>query len=231
MTTPNLQLPEVPEAIQEAADEINAGFRRLDAITQLMVLDKDVTSPPVDAVQGDRYIVPSTAVGTWAGRARSIAFLIPEGWIYLQPRTGWRAYVLDEDSWYVYKATEWVIEDNAGGSTLTVIALDPDPNEEFDEVSTLTFEDADVQDLGSGNIKIKASPLSSKGDIFTRTATGIEKLAVGSNGQVLVADSTTSTGLNWATLANTQLTLTIDEVVTAEGLTHSADPPTQITYV
>lgn len=110
MTTPNLQLPEVPEAIQEASDEINAGFRTLDAIVQLAVKDKDLVAPPGDAVQGDRFIVPPSATAAWTGWERSVAFRGPSGWMRFIPRPGWRARVLDEDAWYLYDGTEWIFD-------------------------------------------------------------------------------------------------------------------------
>lgn len=42
-----------------------------------------------------------------------------------------------------------------------------------------------------------SSPLTTKGDVYTRSASADARLGVGTNGQVLSADSTASTGLKW----------------------------------
>lgn len=128
MTTPNLQLPEVPQAIQNQAAALNAGFLELDAVVQLAVLDKDVTFPPAAALQGDRYIVPEGAESTWVGRQRSIAFRGPASWLFFVPRPGWRARVLDEAADYLYDGVNWVIEETGGGGGgggLTPLVPDP----------------------------------------------------------------------------------------------------------
>jgi hypothetical protein len=45
---------------------------------------------------------------------------------------------------------------------------------------------------------IPASTLTTKGDLLSRTTATLQRLPVGSNGQILVADSTATLGLNWA---------------------------------
>jgi hypothetical protein len=56
-----------------------------------------------------------------------------------------------------------------------------------------------------------SSPLSTKGDIYTHDSSVDARLAVGSNGQALVADSTQTTGVKWKSLAESDITnLTTD---------------------
>ena len=49
---------------------------------------------------------------------------------------------------------------------------------------------------------IPASTLTTKGDLLSRTTATLQRVPVGSNGQVLTADSTATLGLNWTTLTN-----------------------------
>ena len=54
---------------------------------------------------------------------------------------------------------------------------------------------------------IPASTLTTKGDLITRTSASLARLGVGTNGQVLAADSTAATGLAWSTPVNQNLTI------------------------
>ena len=68
----------------------------------------------------------------------------------------------------------------------------------------LTSSDLDFfrDGVTTANAAIPASTLTTKGDLLARTTATLQRLPVGSNGQVLTADSTATVGLSWSTLTN-----------------------------
>ncbi len=96
-TTPNIALPELdsPPAIT-AELQVNEALRRLDAIVQLSVLDRDLASPPGSPTQGDRYLVASSPTGAWSGQAGKVAYFSGTAWAFVTIADGWRLWVADE---------------------------------------------------------------------------------------------------------------------------------------
>lgn len=61
-----------------------------------------------------------------------------------------------------------------------------------------------------------ASPLTTKGDLYTYSTTDT-RLGVGTNGHVLTADSTASTGIKWAAISSPALTWTLVATTSTNG--------------
>jgi lysophospholipase L1-like esterase len=85
----------------------NEALRSLDAIVQLVVLDKDLAVPPGSPAEGSRYIVAASPSGAWAGQAAKIAAYQDGAWMFYAPGEGWLAWVADEDKLYAYSGTVW----------------------------------------------------------------------------------------------------------------------------
>lgn len=100
-------LPEVPQAIRNASEPLNRGLLTVDALLQSAVVSHTQTVPPINPVQGQRWIIPQDAIGAWQNRTNHIAYRGPEGWIFLVPRPGWLVWSLEVGTFYVYKSSGW----------------------------------------------------------------------------------------------------------------------------
>lgn len=97
------------QAIPEST--VNENSRRGEQGAQYFnVLDKDLAAAPGSPTAGDAYIIAAGPTGAWAGQAKSIAYYqAGTGWLFIAPRTGFRAYVQDEAADYRYSAGAWAI--------------------------------------------------------------------------------------------------------------------------
>jgi hypothetical protein len=106
-TTSNLSLPYIVAAQAQKHVTHNEALRAVDAIVQLMALDKDLAAPPGAPVEGARYIVGPSPTGAWAGQADKIAAWQDGAWAFYSAREGWLAWVADEDRLYAWGGSAW----------------------------------------------------------------------------------------------------------------------------
>jgi uncharacterized protein YlxW (UPF0749 family) len=79
----------------------------------LSVKDRDLNAAPGAPAAGDTYIVGGAPTGTWAGHAGHVAIWDGAAWQYGTPRTGWAAYLEDEQVRVVYRGGAWAVESPA----------------------------------------------------------------------------------------------------------------------
>ena len=85
----------------------NEALRILDAVVQLSVKDRDLTSTPAPVTDGDRFLVAAPATGSWAGHESRIAAYQDGGWNFYRPLAGWTAWVEDEQALLVFDGEQW----------------------------------------------------------------------------------------------------------------------------
>jgi hypothetical protein len=105
--TTHLMLPLMAAAQAQKHVTHNEAILRLDAIVQLAVIDRDLTAPPANPSDGDRYIVASGGTGAWADWDLNVAWFVDGVWTKLVPREGWRAWIADEDVLVVWDGSAW----------------------------------------------------------------------------------------------------------------------------
>lgn len=118
--TSNLGLAYVEAAQAQKHVTVNEAFRRLDALVQMAVIDRDLAAPPIAPLDGERYIVGPGANGGWAGHADHIAVFQDGGWVFFTPRIGWTAWVIDEGQHVIWSGAAWILS-VSGAAPATVL--------------------------------------------------------------------------------------------------------------
>jgi hypothetical protein len=167
--TPNLDLPFIAAAQAQKHVTHNETLRALDALVQLMVLDKDLGAPPGAPADGARYIVASTPTGAWAGHANDIAAWQDGAWVFYAPREGWLAWTADEDALYVWSGAAWTAF--PGASALDNVVEDTSPQLGGDL-------DANGFDIGFDDGTGITDDAGNEQVVFHKTASAVNQIGV-----------------------------------------------------
>ncbi|BDW85007.1 DUF2793 domain-containing protein [Roseicyclus marinus] len=105
--TPRLSLPLLSPSQAQKHVTVNEALARIDGLTQLTLVSIDVATPPVVPVEGEVYAVPEGALNTWAGQGGKLAIAVNGGWVFVEPRRGWQALVLDRGLPAIHSGADW----------------------------------------------------------------------------------------------------------------------------
>ncbi len=167
--TSNLNLPFIMAAQAQKHVTHNEALRALDALVQLMVLDKDLSAPPGSPAEGARYIVGSSPTGAWSGQAGRIAAYQDAAWAFHPPREGWAAWVADEDKLYVWSGTAWA--ELAGGGGIGSLVEDATPQLGGDL-------DANGHGIGFGSGTGITDDAGNEQLVFHKTASAVNQVGI-----------------------------------------------------
>jgi len=140
-------LPYVAAAQAQKHVTVNEAFTRLDALANLRLASTGVVTPPVAPEEGEAYFVPNGAVNAWDGKGGQIAIFANGGWVFAEPKPGWKAFVEDVGLGAIFDGEGFVEEAVAvsinGAATLEQVI-------EFDHVITAGADNSSAVVIPAG---------------------------------------------------------------------------------
>ena len=105
--TPRLALPAIEAAQAQKHVTHNEALVLLDALTQLTIESRTLTTPPGSPAEGACYIPAAGATGAWSGWGGQIAVYSGDGWLRVVPVSGLKAWVKAERLTVTYEDGIW----------------------------------------------------------------------------------------------------------------------------
>jgi hypothetical protein len=110
VTTPNLALTLIDQSQSQKEVTANNAFIRME-VPLIGAVDRAINTPPGSPANGDSYIVGGSPTGAWAGKANNLAYYYG-GWYFIVPKEGLSLWVNDEDIFYTWNGTSWIVTNN-----------------------------------------------------------------------------------------------------------------------
>lgn len=106
--SPRLDLPYLQPAQAQKHVTHNEALRALDLVVQLSVTSVNATTPPAAPEQGETHALGASPTGDWSGQANKLAAWIDNGWHFLTPGAGWRAWDQGTGQIKVWNGSDWI---------------------------------------------------------------------------------------------------------------------------
>jgi len=110
-----MSLPLLAPAQAQKHVTVNEALSRIDGLAQLCLVSSTLTTPPLAAPDGDVYAVPPGGTNAWSGEDGKVAISVNGGWVFVAPKRGWRAMVMDQGLPAIWDGSAWRL----GAQTLT----------------------------------------------------------------------------------------------------------------
>jgi hypothetical protein len=212
--TPRLSLALLAAGQAQKHVTLNDALLKLDTVTQLAVLDRDLSTPPPSPAANAAYIVAASPTGAWAGRANAIATFVDGFWTFDAPVAGWRAWLADEALLAVFDGTAWISATDTVKARLAGINATADASNRLSVSSPATLLN---HEGGGHQLKINKAAAAQTASLLFQTAfSGRAEMGLaGSDGFAL---KVSADGSSWSTAlavdpANGRATLSADATI------------------
>lgn len=155
--TPKLGLTYLEASQSQKHVTVNDALRRLDGVVQAGVIDKDLSAPPGAPATGDAYIVGAAPSGLWAGKAGNLAIWHDTAWFFYVPSDGWRVYVQDEATLYIYDGSWSPFASSLTGANIWGVNATADTSNRLSVTSPGVLFNAETDDIALAMNKATAT--------------------------------------------------------------------------
>ncbi|MFN7225331.1 MAG: DUF2793 domain-containing protein [Paracoccaceae bacterium] len=106
-TTPNLVMPYIVQAQAQKHVTHNEALLVLDATVQLCLEGVGDNDPPATPQDGQTWAIGQAPTDRWSGHAGQLAMRAAAGWIYVNPKEGWRAWDRSSNILRIWRDGSW----------------------------------------------------------------------------------------------------------------------------
>ncbi len=106
--TARLDLPLIKPSQAQKHVTHNEAIQVLDGLVQAALEQTGAVTPPFEPVPGTLFALGAAPTGDCADQGGKLAYGASEGWVFINPEEGWRAWDKSAGDFKVYQSNAWV---------------------------------------------------------------------------------------------------------------------------